>query len=141
VPATRGTKSLDVADPNTSTTFWEANTWAVQSGSLKSWKVTLPVGSRAPIRLAVLRTGVPTGPPGEAEARMSGDRRRTVMVNVWQAGALTRLLPHTVVGPNVPAIVGAPVRKPAGVSTSPGGSGAPLAVKTRSDDPVVNWWR
>jgi hypothetical protein len=86
-------------------------------------------------------TVVPTGPPGEPLARMAGERRRMVMVNVSQMGAVVALLPQTVVGPKEPARVGVPVRNPVGRRVTPGGSGAPVAEKTRSGVLEVNWWR
>ncbi len=52
---------------------------------------------------------------------MVGSRLRIVIVKVWHAGAVTPLLAQTVVGPYDPAVVGAPLRKPWGVSVSPGG--------------------
>ncbi len=81
------------------------------------------------------RTGVPTGPPGEAEARRLGARLAMTMVKVWQAP----LLAHTVVGPYVPAALGAPVRNPWGVSVTPGGSVPLVTENVASGVLVVNW--
>ena len=93
----------------------------VQLVSLKSRKVTLPVTVPKPRKLAVSRTGVPTGPPGDAVARTWAERLATMMVKVWHAGACTPLLAHTVVGPKVPACVGAPATMPPGDMVIPGG--------------------
>jgi hypothetical protein len=67
------------------------------------------------------RTGVPTGPPGEAEARMPGMRFWTTRVNVWHAWGSTPLLAQTVVGPKLPAEDVEPVRNPSGLRLRPGG--------------------
>ncbi len=121
MPGSVGLKSSDVADPSTATAFTDVNTATVHPGSRNNRKVIDPPGRKAPTRLAVSRTGVPTGPPGEGEARMAATRLRTAIVNVWQAGGKSGLVAQTVVGPNVPAAVGAPARNPCGVRTIPGG--------------------
>jgi hypothetical protein len=140
VPGAVGTKSLDVAEPPTWTTFWDMNTWLVQLASLNSRKVIVPVGTRPPTSDAVLRTGVPTGPPADAETRMVGERRLMTMVKVWQRGAVVALLAQTVVGPKVPATVGEPVRNPVGARVSPGGRVPAVTENTRSGVDAVNWW-
>ena len=104
----------------------------VQLASLNRRKVIVPVGANAPISDAVLRTGVPTGPPADAETRMVGERRLTRMVKVWQRGAVVALLPHTVVGPKLPAMVGVPVRNPVGARVRPGGRApCPIALSSQ----------
>lgn len=88
------------------------------------------------------RTGVPTGPPGEAASSTVGERLRMVMVNVWHADGFTPLVPHTVVGPKVPAWVATPDRKPCGLRTTPGGR-LPLVtwnVGSGFCGEVWNWW-
>ncbi len=120
-----GTKSPEVATPTVLTMPGDVKTRAVQARSLYRLKVTVPVGRTPPMMVAISRTAVPTGPPGEAAARMATVRLRMVIVNVWQAGVETPFEAHTVVGPNVPAARGEPVRKPAGLTLSPGGT-APL---------------
>ena len=85
---------------------------------------------------------MPTGPPDEAAASTPGVRLAMVMVNVWQAGGATPLVPHTVVGPKVPAMVGVPVMKPVDARDSPGGS-APLVTENVAagvSGLVANWW-
>ncbi|MGH9223061.1 MAG: hypothetical protein ACRD2W_04600 [Acidimicrobiales bacterium] len=47
-------------------------TWVVQVVSLKSLKVTVPVGLEPPETVAVSVTGVPSGPPAEAWVAMAG---------------------------------------------------------------------
>jgi hypothetical protein len=116
-------------------------TWLVQLASLNRRKVIVPVGTRAPTSDAVLRTGVPTGPPADAETRMVGDRRLTRMVKVWQRGAVVALLAQTVIGPKLPAAVGEPVRNPVGARVSPGGRAPAVTEYTRSGVDAVNWWR
>jgi hypothetical protein len=116
-----GVKLSEVATPLASTTLVEENTWLVHAWSLKSLKVTPPVGTPAPARLAVSFTAVPSGPPSEGSARMTTARRSTTMVKVWHAGAVTALVAHTVEGPNVPAWVGRPARMPLGPTVRPGG--------------------
>ena len=64
----------------------DENTSTLHAGSLNSRNVTRPVGRKAPTKVAVSRTGNPTGPPAEGEARMAGTRLAMVIVNVWQAG-------------------------------------------------------
>jgi hypothetical protein len=103
----------------------EENTGARQAGSRNRVNVMAPLARKAPTSDAVSRTGVPTGPPVDGAARMAGTRRWMTMVNVWHAEP-TRFVVQTVVGPNAPAAVGAPVRKPLGASTVPGGN-APSA--------------
>ena len=117
-----------MATPWVSTTLVEVNTWLVQLASLKSRNVTLPVTFPKPSRLAVSRTAVPTGPPGDGEPRIWVVRRATTIVNVWHAGACTPLLAHTVVGPKLPACDGAPDTMPAGDMVTPGGR-APLVTE------------
>ena len=141
MPGAVVTKSLEVAEPVTSTTFEDVNTWVVQLASLYRWKVIVPVGVRAPTSDAVLRTGVPTGPPGDAETRMVGERRLTTIVKVWQRGAVVALLPQTVVGPKLPAAVGVPVTNPVGARLTPGGRAPAVTEYTRSGVDAVNWWR
>lgn len=137
-----GVKSSDVAEPDAVTGLVDVKTWLVQAASLNRRKVTEPVGSTAPTRLAVSRTGVPTGPPGEGAARRLGVRRSTVMVKVWHA-VVVPLVAQTVVGPNVPAAVGTPVRKPVELRLSPGGS-EPLVTEKVGSGVIGlawNWWR
>lgn len=81
------------------TTLVEEKTSVVHPASLKSRKVTLPVGARSPVNVTESRTAVPTGPPGDAVATTLGERLAMTMVNVWQPGACTPLLAQTVVGP------------------------------------------
>ena len=92
--------------------------------------------------LAVSRTVVPTGPPGDAAGRIAGVRLATVMVKVWHAGVATPLLAQTVVGPKVPAASGAPLTKPCGLSVNPGGRAPPVTEKVGSGVWGVawNWW-
>ena len=119
----------------------EENTSTVQSTSLYRRKVTLPVGTKAKTRLAESRTAVPTGPPGDGDAKIEGARFSTVMVKVWHAAAAL-LLAQTVIGPNVPAAVGAPARMPPGPMVTPGGS-APLVTAYVAGGfrrVEVNWW-
>ena len=94
------------------------------------------------MRLAVSRTAVPTGPPGDAAARTSGDRLAMTMVKVWQAGVTWPLVAQTVVGPNVPARLGVPVTKPAALSVSPVGSVPAVTenVGAGSSAEIWNWW-
>jgi len=80
------------------------------------------------MRLPESRTGVPTGPERVGVAKRIGVRFRMVMVKVWQAGAVTPLAAHTVAGPNVPAMEGAPARMPPPLMVSPGGK-SPLVKK------------
>jgi hypothetical protein len=122
VPGAVGVKSLEVATPLASTGLVDENTSLVQARSLNSRNVTVPDGIPAPARLAMSRTAVPTGPPGEGSARMMTDRRATEMVKVWQAVGATPLLAQTVVGPNVPAWLGDPARMPFVPRVRPGGS-------------------
>jgi hypothetical protein len=110
-----------VATPWASTTSVEVNTSLVQLRSLKSRKVTLPVMVPKPKKLAVSRTAVPTGPPWDAVARTWVGRLLTTIVKVWHAGACAPSLAHTVVGPKLPACVGAPVTMPPGDMVIPGG--------------------
>ena len=98
MPGAVGTKSPDVAAPADRGVV-DVNTSSVHAASLNRRKVTVPVGTWPPTRLAVPRTGVPTGPPGDAAARISGDCLPTVMVKVWQACGAAPLLAQTVVGP------------------------------------------
>lgn len=134
--------SSDVAEPSTVRTLDEVKTSSVQPASLNRRKVTVPVGRTAPTRLAVALTGVPTGPPADAAARMPGVRLTIVRLKVWHAGADTPLLPQTVVGPKVPAEAGAPVTKPVGARVNPGGSTPSVTEKLGSGvwGEVVNWW-
>lgn len=72
---------------------------------------------------------------------MPGVRLAIVMVKVWQVAGATPFVPHTVVGPKVPAMVGAPVTKPVGARERPGGS-VPLVtekVAVGVSALVVNW--
>lgn len=71
--------------------------------------------------VAVLRTAVPRGPPGDGWEKTIGVNLRMVMAKVWQAGGWTPLLAHTVVGPKLPAIVGTPNMLPSASTTTPGG--------------------
>ena len=111
-----GANSSDVADPATPTAtargFVDENASCVHDAFRNSRKVMEPVGRNAPTRLATMRSRVPTAPPGDMVAMIPGVRRLISMVNVWQAGAERSALPHTVVGPKIPAAAGAPVRKP-----------------------------
>lgn len=137
-----GTNSLEVATPSALTTLVDEKTSLVQAASLKRRKVTLPVGAKSPRRVAVSWTAVPTGPPGDGVATMEVCRFSITMVNVWHTDACTPLLAHTVVGPNVPAWFGMPVRMPPGVRVRPGGRG-PLVtenVAAGSGRSVTNWW-
>lgn len=136
-------KSPDVAVPSVATTTSDEKTSTVHASSLYRRKVTVPVGEKAPKRVAVSRTGVPTGPPGEAAASTPGVRLRTVMVKVWHAAGATPLLAHTVVGPKVPAAVGTPFRNPSWVRAMPGGRAPSVTenVGAGFNADVWNWWR
>ena len=79
------------------------------------------LGPDDPRMAAVSRTAVPTGPPCDACPNTVGLALAITMVNVWQTDGATPLLPHTVVGPNEPAVVGVPVRIPPAPRLSPGG--------------------
>jgi hypothetical protein len=83
----------------------------------------VPVGLCWLPTVAVSRTGVPTGPPGEGWEKMIGVNFRMVTVKVWQAGGWMPLLAHTVVGPKLPAAVGTPNMLPWGSMSTPGGTG------------------
>lgn len=110
-----------MADPRTLTILVDEKTCSVHAWSRNSRNVIAPVGRYAPTRVAVSRTAVPNGPPGDGTARMAGDRLATTMVKVWQAGGPRREPAQTVVGPNVPAVTGTPVTKPTRERTKPGG--------------------
>ncbi len=71
-----------MAVPVTSSTLVVRNTTTVHAASLKRTKVTLPVGTKPTITVALSVTGVPTGPPAEGVAKIAGNRFRTVMVKV-----------------------------------------------------------
>ena len=135
-------KSSDTATPGTVTTAVDENTCSVHAGSPNRRNVTDPVGRNAPTRVATSRTGMPSVPPGDGAASMAAIRLAMTMVKVWQAGGATRLLPQTVVGPNVPAAMGTPVRNPSAESTTPGGRPPFVTEKTGSGVVrAVNWWR
>lgn len=87
-----------------------------------------------------MRTGVPTGPPGDAALSRPGTRLAMVMVNVWQSVGDTMLLAQTVVGPKVPAASGTPVTNPTGLTTRPGGR-APLVTTNTAAGLWVDWNR
>jgi hypothetical protein len=91
--------SVDCAAPPAVTALVDVKTWLVQAASLYRRKVTMPVGETAPTRAAESWTGVPAGPPADAEARIAGARLVTAMVKVWQAEGSTPSLAQTVVGP------------------------------------------
>jgi hypothetical protein len=129
--------------PSAATALVDVNTSPVQPGSPNSRKVTVPVGMKAPTRLAVSRTAVPTGPPGDAAASSPGVRLAMTIVNVWHAGGPSTLLPHTVVGPKDPAADAVPVTKPSGRRLSPGGRD-PLVIEKVGCGVcgvAVNLWR
>jgi hypothetical protein len=115
-----GTKSSEVATPALRALV-EVNTCTVQDGSLWSRKVTVPVGVCWLPTEAVLRTAVPTGPPAEGWEKTSGVTLAITMVKVWHAGSRMPSLAQTVVGPNVPAVVGTPKSSPPGSSNTPPG--------------------
>ena len=50
----------------------EENTSVAQLASLKSRKVTLPVGLNPPVNVAVSRSAVPGGPPADAMVEIAG---------------------------------------------------------------------
>ncbi len=127
-----------MADPPGPTGRTEVKTATVHIGSRYSRNVMDPVGAKAPTRVAVSRTGVPTGPPGEGAARMADVRLVTTIVNVWQAGGERTPLVQTVVGPKAPAAVGTPVRNPCGVMVIPGGRLPLVTTKTGSRGPALN---
>ena len=135
-------KSVEVATPSTLIGLVEENTSAVQAASLKSRNVTLPVGNGAsPRKVAVSRTAVPTGPPGDAVATKDGGRFWITMVNVWHACGCSPLEAQTVVGPKVPAWVGTPTRMPDGAMVRPVGRD-PLVTENvgAGERLLVNWW-
>lgn len=121
----------------------EEKTSLVQAASLESRKVMVPVAICWLPTAAVLRTAVPSGPPADGWEKMIGVNLRITTVKVWQAGAWTLLLAHTVVGPKVPAAVGTPNMLPWASMITPGGTGPEVTEYVGAgDSPVlVNWWR
>lgn len=141
MPGALGAKSSDVAVWRVVTTLADENTSFVHAGSLNSLNTTVPAATRAPKRVAVSRTTVPTGPPGDALPRRMGLALRMTMVKVWHAGVATPLLAQTVVGPKVPAVVGSPITIPFGLKVNPGGSEPLVTANVAAGSTVVllNW--
>ncbi|MGI8808545.1 MAG: hypothetical protein ACR2KK_12005 [Acidimicrobiales bacterium] len=127
-----------MATPRVSTSLVDRNTSWVQVWSLNSTKVTLPV-TPWPRMLAVSRTGVPSGPPGEADPSRTGMRRAITMENVWHASAPVEVVAHTVMGPKVPAWVGVPATMPLAPKVKPGGRVPFLTENVAPTRLLVNW--
>jgi hypothetical protein len=103
--------------------------------------VTVPVGPCWLPTVAVFETAVPSGPPAEGWEKTMGMNLRMLMVKVWQAGAWTPLLAHTVVGPKLPAAVGTPNTLPWASMMTPGGTWPAVTAYVGAGENalLVNW--